>query len=50
MDRLLLQLQDANRLGDFFEQLVPHIAAHPESRALGSLILPQLFAELSEGE
>ena len=50
MEALLAGMQEAGRLSEFYEQMTPLIAAHAESRRLGSSILPQLFAVAPEDE
>ncbi|MGN9909197.1 hypothetical protein ACTMTJ_16765 [Phytohabitans sp. LJ34] len=43
MRELLERLQDAGRLSEFYEQLIPLLAADSRSRELGSAVLARLF-------
>jgi hypothetical protein len=44
MVRLLQGVERGNRLAEFFEQIIPLVAADPEARQASSSVLPQLFA------
>jgi len=44
MVALLRGVEKDNRLAEFFEQIIPLVAADPEARQASSSVLPQLFA------
>lgn len=48
LENLLLGIEDAGRLVQLYEELIPLVFANPESRELGTSILPHLFAESPE--